>query len=237
MKQTKTPAFDLDAARMIRAMNVARSTAPTRHYLRGVRVEPITGGGVWMVATDGHTMLIQRDRKGHAAHAATLAITEPAFTPYENYDGELITSQEWTGNRFYVPHLKPGDTVAAQIKWGTRLQFSGGHVLAERLEENFPDWRMITNDPPVPVGQFEAKTPPDRVGLSVYSLAALTAGQFAFRTHGDRNTPGALFLTFDNEPDALGVIMQTKMHPKTPRPLDILTEITRTAPATKEARK
>ena len=74
------PAFTLDAARMFRAMKIA-SADPSRHFLQGVRIEPIDGGGVWMIATNGAIMLIQRDSEGHADHAATLAVTAPKVEP------------------------------------------------------------------------------------------------------------------------------------------------------------
>lgn len=223
------PAFDLDAARMIRAMKIATSTPGTRHHLLGVHVEPIDGGGVWLVATDGHTMLIQRDRKGHAAHAATLAITEPAFEPYENYGGDWIASQEWTGHRLHVPYLKQDETTAAPTFFGgTGNRHAGDHVLITRIDGTYPDWRAAIQRPPKGIGPYEVT--PHRVGQSVRSITALTAGHTSFRLHGDRDKMEAFFVTFDGDPDALGIFMPSRLSKDTPQPDDIMSEILRTAP-------
>lgn len=54
------------SAKYIAALDLCRAHGDVRYYLEGIYIEPIRGGGVYMVATNGHIMLVIRDDEAYA---------------------------------------------------------------------------------------------------------------------------------------------------------------------------
>lgn len=103
MKTAPEPAtdFNLSARMMFAAMRIAESGEHFRRYLSGALIEPIDGGGVWIVATDGTGMLVQRDRAGFAPCRAILSISKPAEPPLNLDEGDIRPL--WQETRISVP--------------------------------------------------------------------------------------------------------------------------------------
>ena len=99
MDEQNDIAFDLSADRVFRGMKIAESDDSPRHYLCGVFIEPIEDGGAWIVATDGHVMLVQRDRSAAAKETAILRFQAPRFQPFEDEDGFIERDWHWCDSR------------------------------------------------------------------------------------------------------------------------------------------
>ena len=220
------PAFTLDAARMFRAMKIA-SADPSRHFLQGVRIEPIDGGGVWMIATNGAIMLIQRDSEGHADHAATLAVTAPKVEPIVHDDGTFVGDYHWCGAEISVAALEPGETVAALASW--QIGSPGPHVLVERLEDKYPDWREAIGKP-AKRDMMGCKVDPRQDangGFVTRYLDPLIDNRHSFRLHGNLDDMNQMFLTYADDPDSLGVLMKCEINGEKCQPDAMLTAIGR----------
>lgn len=220
------PAFTLDADRTFRAMKIA-SADPTRHFLKGVRIEPINGGGVWMIATNGAIMLIQRDSEGHADHAATLAVTAPNVEIILHDDGTFEGDYHWRGAKIAVAALKPSETVAALASW--HFGSPGPHVLVERLEDKFPDWRKAIGEPAKTdvMGRVYYASKPATSGFMTRSLGPLIDNRQSFRLHGNLDDMNQMFLTYADDPDSLGVLMKCEIRGEKCQPDAMLTAIGR----------
>ena len=60
------------SAKYIAALDLARARGDVRYYLEGIYIEPIKGGGVFMVATNGHIMIVVKDEQAHASRSFIL---------------------------------------------------------------------------------------------------------------------------------------------------------------------
>lgn len=220
------PAFTLNAARMFRAMKIA-SADQSRHFLKGVRIEPIDSGGVWMIATNGAIMLIQRDSEGHADHAATLAVTAPKVEPILHDYGTFEGDYHWRGAEISVAALEPGETVAALSSW--QIGLPGPHVLVERLEDKFPDWRMAIGKPAKrdTMGRKLEPRQDANGGFMTRYIDPLIDNRHSFRLHGNLDDMNQMFLTYADDPDSLGVLMKCEIHGEKCQPDAMLTAIGR----------
>ena len=223
------PAFILDANRMFRAMKIA-NTEPSHHrvVIKGTRIEPMDGGGVLMIATNGEIMLIQRDRQGHANHAATLVVTAPKVEPILNDDGTFVGEDYyWCGAEITVAALEPNETVAALAS--RKRGSPGPYVLVERLEDKFPDWRNAIEKPALRADDGSELVPRQdaKGGFTTKSVNPLIANRDAFRLHGNLDDGSQMLLTYDNDPDSLGVLMKCKIPGKQCQPEAMLTAIGR----------
>jgi len=202
------PDFKLDAERMMRAMHVA-STDPARHYLKGVRIEPIDGGGVWMIATNGTIMLIQRDLGAHADHAATLAVTEPKCERIEFDDGTFCDRHIWNGRTIAVPALEDGQFVAAPTTFNETP--CGRRVLIERIAGPFPDWRKVLGRPPKTDTsglKAEVKTPA-YLAIGTKAIEPLILARATFKLHDTLTDDSCQTLvTYPHDEESLGVLMK-----------------------------
>lgn len=84
-----------------------------RHYLHGVCFMPAPGGGVLIIATDGHQMAMWHDKKGKCSHKmmfiippALVAASKPISKPgeYKDFifqDGRLVVFDPW-GKEIYA---------------------------------------------------------------------------------------------------------------------------------------
>lgn len=61
-------------ANLVRLANYVVGKEFTRYYLEGVRIEPHPDGGVFVVATDGHRLVVAHDPDGHADESAIVKI-------------------------------------------------------------------------------------------------------------------------------------------------------------------
>ena len=140
---------------------LAQSKEATRYYICGVYVEPAPEGqkGVYMVATDGHAMVIRYDPTGVCTGSGIVSL-EPAMLKA----AAKTQRHQSVNNRLIVRGPQ------ACIAWGVSnddapaLDFGAGNVNAVQMRDtlidgNFPDWRRIVptqTNIDAPVGAMDA---------------------------------------------------------------------------------
>ena len=173
----------LDRAKLKAAARFAADSKDRREALHGVLVEA-SPAGVRLIATDGHTMLVQRA----AADADTDTWT--GIVPADAIKAALA----WKGNRTLPIVLVPGEP-ACQLTRAT-----GAYFLFVPAPGPFPDYRRVI--PKAPDGTA-AYYDPDflvRFKRAAEDLGS-DKGLFGLRQGGDGS--GLVYLT----EDAVGVIM------------------------------
>ena len=75
-------------ANLFRIAYACASTDETRDYLQGVYVEPHPQGGVLLVTTDGHRMLVVRDETGFADETAVIKLKKDALKHCKSKRGD-----------------------------------------------------------------------------------------------------------------------------------------------------
>ncbi len=219
------PAFTLSAERVFRAMDIAISDT-NGTLQRGIHIEPIADGGVWIVATTRSCMLIQRDRDGYAKDNATLCITPPIA--FDATDIGLDKGQyHWCGAEISIPPLNVGEVVVANATW--TIDEPGPHILAERLDDKLPDWRRALGRTARrdSAGREIDTTVLRQHGFNRRYISALTQDHATFSIHQNYGDSNQVLITFEEDPDTLAVMMLALMPKGTPGPQDILTDIGR----------
>lgn len=113
------------------------ATVDIRYYLCGVRIEPRTEGGVYIVATDGHRMIAVIDETGHVDEACIVRMSSATFAKLPkigNKDG-------WTAS---VIEVEGASHLAIKGKGGRLeyLQPNDGDDLFIK-DAKYPDWRRV----------------------------------------------------------------------------------------------
>lgn len=198
--------FDLSAERLFRAMPITTQTS--RIPLMGALVEPIETGGAWIVATNGMSMLIQRDRAAVAPKKAILRVSAIYSRKIEVDDEDFQTGYwDWCGARIHIPADVSETPVAAPVRWFPK-QPAGTHVVVETAADadEYPDWRKAITATSGAAGI--------QASLSVALLKVLIGGGlYQFRIHPA--DPGQTqLISFDDDPDSLGVIMPCMTSPE-----------------------
>lgn len=205
-----TDHFILSAAPAMRAQGIARASSLTRSYLHGVFVEPIPDGGAFLVATDGHIMLIHRDKLATAPRAAILELTEPVAPPPmdEDDDGGWF----WEFMTIVIPAtITPTAPIVASGYSGPPDRFDPAksvpsmHLLAQEIAGTFPDWRKAAGGPPPNTAPLPK---PQIHSLSPILLARLAGDARGMTIHQiSIHADAARLITFDDQPDTLALIM------------------------------
>ena len=139
-----TDQFDLDADLFLRVRR-AQGIEETRYYLHGVLIEPIEGGGAWIVAADGHAMLVARDDAATAPRRAVIRLAMPEVPAPDSGQCDegccalMPASYQGARLRFCV---EPGaSTVAQFVRCDTVYQ----EAIASDLgcEDKYPAWRKV----------------------------------------------------------------------------------------------
>ena len=173
----------LDRAKLKAAARFAADSKDRREALHGVLVEA-SPAGVRLIATDGHTMLVQRA----AADADTDTWT--GIVPADAIKAALA----WKGNRTLPIVLVPGEP-ACQLTRAT-----GAYFLFVPAPGPFPDYRKVI--PAAPDGKASFYDPDFLVRFkrAAQDLGS-DKGLFGLRQGGDGS--GLVYLT----EDAVGVVM------------------------------
>ena len=117
------------------------STEETRYYLRGVYVAPNAGGGVDLVSTDGHRLLVVHDAEGICDSPAIVQLTKDALKlckPSNNYSERRISFGD----------AAPGSVIALVTERPIRDKNDAdwgfvGTSPATFIDGTFPDYRRI----------------------------------------------------------------------------------------------
>lgn len=117
-------------ANLFRLVYTITSNEPTRPYLNGVQVEPHKKGGVLLVATDGHRMLVAHDPDGRTNAPAIVKVTSAvlkasALSPKALNTGKTRTLEV------------RGVTATVKDERGDVLASCGDAI----IDRTFPDWR------------------------------------------------------------------------------------------------
>lgn len=145
------------SARLLSAAAMMRSSEETRYYLKGVyvtpHINPETGTGALMVATDGHRMALAYDSEGYASKTAILDL--------DFKSKELKTARGEIADR--VLHIV--DKVAV-IKSGYDSEAPQVSLMpVDYIDATYPDfWRVFPTS--------EKKERPDRSGFNGDYLAS-----------------------------------------------------------------
>lgn len=144
-----TGQFDLDADLFMRVRR-AVGREETRYYLWGVFVEPIDGGGAWLVGTDGHVILVARDESAVAPRPAVIRLTLPEREPLScnACDGDecalLESERSYDGQRLQMDFGDANQCVASFVGQG-----SVSPAVARDLDcaDRYPKWRRVWGAP------------------------------------------------------------------------------------------
>jgi len=201
-----TEQFILPAQEIFHAQSIT-ATVETRYYLQGVYIEPIADGGALAVATDGHIMLIQRLRKAVAPRPAILQFTAPRLAPdYDEDDGsDLNDPISWGESLITIDQITPEQTIAAPCHWlrdRTAVRF---HVIVHEISGTFPDWRKAAGaQNETPLHKLEKQ--PRETMLDPVLLTRLAGPFRGIKLHQIGHPSAGAVITFEDAPDALGVI-------------------------------
>lgn len=128
------------SADLFRIVAAYRSTEETRAYLNGVYVQPHPCGGAYLVATDGHRMLVVYDRGAVCTEAAIIACPSDLLRAAKSKPARArrgaSASAEATGPRF----LQMVDGRASVLCLDA-LVYQGAD--SGLIEGTFPDWQRI----------------------------------------------------------------------------------------------
>lgn len=97
------------------------STEETRSYISGVRIERHPDGGIVMVGTDGHRMVVIYDKRGRCSRPVTL----------EAKRGLKLARKA------------DKSTVLEETRWRVATRVRKGWLRLPTIDDPFPDWRRI----------------------------------------------------------------------------------------------
>ncbi|SDG35123.1 hypothetical protein [Pelagibacterium luteolum] len=120
--------FDVDAT-LFAAAALFQSTEETRYYLNGVHIEPHPDGGVFLVATDGHRMLVCHDKSGTiAGETAICQLGKDQLKACKQGRNDTAPRRvSAAGPKDPATVVSDGAPVAVMPRW--------------RIEGGYPDWR------------------------------------------------------------------------------------------------
>jgi hypothetical protein len=123
------------------------ATNDIRYYLNGLLIERAPQGGVYVVATDGHTMGISHDPDGmiEGADRVIVHVTKPLLTAKPPKYGRLGRSLSEPLKNYL---LLTGGRLSVATDFGMECTNSEAAVQAGHavIEGNFPDWRRVLPD-------------------------------------------------------------------------------------------
>lgn len=157
------------SADLFRRAMYAQSNEETRYYLNGIHIEPCAEGGVLMVGTDGHRMLVFRDVNGFVRGGnAIIKLTKPmvkALTakPWQHpgwgsmpkTDKPRLRYLAVKGDRAAVVDFGTGEGRPTDDAFAAILDqvdkpsiLVGGYQWAGvRIYGDFPNWRKVITEP------------------------------------------------------------------------------------------
>jgi hypothetical protein len=120
--------FDVDA-NTFRLVAMFQSTEETRYYLQGVFIEPHHDKGVFLVATDGHRMLVAHDETGSCEGPMIVQLSKDALKACAPARGDSNPRRIEAASRKAEAYVYADNAlkVAVVPKW--------------EIEGTFPDWR------------------------------------------------------------------------------------------------
>lgn len=124
------PAFDVDAS-LFRVAAMFQSTEEARYYLNGVHIEQHQDEGVFLVATDGHRLLVAHDVSGKIEGGTAIV---------QLGKDQLRACKEGRGE------TAPRRIVATDAKQPLTITANGNPVAIQPkwiIDGHFPDWKRV----------------------------------------------------------------------------------------------
>jgi len=176
-----------------------------RYYLNGIRVEPSEKGGVYLVATNGHIMLVIHDLtgtfEGDAKSYASIRLTPWFISACKSRDVKsYVLRAHLDGKRLYIGP-ESGEhhhTLETFVQGGSPF-----------IEGNFPNWRRLLPDfSSLESGGFV------NGGVATSSLVPFhTSSKYSvirlWRAAGATDGQ-ATYVQMVDMPEALGIVMPTR---------------------------
>ena len=148
MGRWPTPSIDA-AQHLVRLAATCMAEHDIRYYINGIYFEPREAGGIFIVATNGHRLMVVIDESGSASDSAIISVdrrmaarmVRPAAMGGA-YTGKRKVLDEKISNRFQTDVFR-GKTAALLTDNCGQVS----HVRADALVEGkFPDWRRVLPD-------------------------------------------------------------------------------------------
>lgn len=117
--------------KLVAAVATFRTIGDIRYYLNGIYVEPLQGGGVVLVATNGHALCAWRDANGEAERSAVLHVTPGLLTACKAREAKRLLIAD---DRLAVHTAKGVETFIQRRRVGSN---------GWEIEGKFPDWRRV----------------------------------------------------------------------------------------------
>ena len=196
-------------ANLYRITSLCLSAKQARYCLNGVFVDPNPNGGVNLVATDSHRMLVIHDAAGTADESAIIALTPESIKACKAGRNETRHIEIKTGENIATIYAVVGTHESDDEMLAARSHIAIS--AACKIDGTFPDYRRVvpTPSPKGVATPFSGKYVAD-FGKAANELAKIGSSN-KYRKGiirilcSDINSP-ALIL-FDNSPHALGVLM------------------------------
>lgn len=194
--------FDLDADLFLRVRR-AQGIEETRYYLHGVLVEPIEGGGAWIVATDGRAILVARDDAATVPRRAVINLTMPEVRAPDSGQCDegccalMPASYQGARLRFCV------ERAASSVAQFVRRDAVYLEAIASDLgcEDKYPAWRKVWASPKTP----EPRRGHRAWGINPALLNRVTGGEIvSLRNLGEGQ---AMQMLFDGCGPIAGMLM------------------------------
>lgn len=216
---TKPPFRCIVNADLFRRAMCCISKEPTRYYLNGVHIEPHKDGGALLVSTDGHRLIVIRDKdafiEGGTAiikprkwiaralddkstlpqfivvSGATLALASE--TPTIRKPGEPYIKHVRDNDALLALPTKPDKNVRA-MQWCDVI-----------IDGKFPDWRRVVPKQIIddaPIGEFNA----EQLRSLGAALAGVARGTRVLASSKDAGHPHFVF-SGCSEVDGFGIIL------------------------------
>lgn len=199
-------------ANTFRKVALAQSTEETRYYLNGVLVEPHEDGGAILVATNGHFLIIMRDKDATVEGPASIVRIRPDILR-ECHKTDRISAKSKLGRKLVVR----GQTARLEKASGN-LDFGGSpdeKTIAYQwcgalIDGQFPDWRKVV---PKPATQAPAVIPSvnsDYLAAIGKALATETTAGTRLVYCGEGEFSPMLVYPLNKFVDGFGVIMPVR---------------------------
>jgi len=184
------------SARGFFAVSCFMSTKPTQRYLNGVFIEPPQDKpGVNIVATDGHTLGIYYDEKGHISEPAILQPSKGVINACKRKDpSRALRTPVDDELRVIIDE----DT----IEIGKHFEKIGDGRDTSFINGTFPDWRRVIPKRPNKPTEFAAF---NAAHLGKFAKLFGRKPQAIRIETGSKNDPA--FVVLGDEPRFTGVIM------------------------------
>lgn len=201
---------------------IAASTEATRYYLNGVYIEPCAAGGVLLVATDGHRMLVLRDPAGYCEGSAIVALTPATLKACKakmprGYAERYMIAH---GEKIAIASVSKPDNAADLLALADNpSQEVEAYQVGALIDGSFPDWRRVVPSEDVPAAPHSPCFAAAYVGDFGKALSSGKSLHITIRAAADTD-PHWIF--GDGSVEGFGVLMPVRVdrkrgeHPQTP---------------------